>query len=246
MINFAKSEWNGFERLDFTLFDTACIVVKPKKAREGNPFVFRMEFFDAFPWADIAMCHEGYHVVYIDAHDKYGHDNAVEIQHKFHLWLIENMNLAEKAVLFGFSRGCLYTINYTYHYSENVSVIYLDAPVCNILSWPAGKGKGTGTPECWTQLQEVYGMSEGQLLSYRGNPVDRAEFVAEKKIPVMLVVGLSDTLVPYEENSKIFAERFVRAGGEIEIIEKPGCEHHPHSLEEPKPIVDFILAHDKQ
>ena len=30
-------------------------------------------------------------------------------------------------------------------------------------------------------------------------------------------------------------------GGLVEIILKPGCDHHPHSLEEPEPVVDFIV-----
>lgn len=31
------------------------------------------------------------------------------------------------------------------------------------------------------------------------------------------------------------------AGGEIELIRKRGIGHHPHSLKNPEPIVDFIL-----
>ena len=27
----------------------------------------------------------------------------------------------------------------------------------------------------------------------------------------------------------------------VEVIIKPGNDHHPHSLPDPKPIVDFIL-----
>ena len=32
-------------------------------------------------------------------------------------------------------------------------------------------------------------------------------------------------------------------GGEIVLIVKPGGKHHPHSLKDPTPIVDFILKH---
>ena len=30
-------------------------------------------------------------------------------------------------------------------------------------------------------------------------------------------------------------------GGNVELIIKPGCDHHPHSLEDPQPVVDFIM-----
>ena len=37
--------------------------------------------------------------------------------------------------------------------------------------------------------------------------------------------------------------RYKALGGEIVVIAKPGCDHHPHSLKDPAPIVDFILKH---
>ena len=32
-------------------------------------------------------------------------------------------------------------------------------------------------------------------------------------------------------------------GGEIVVIAKPNCDHHPHSLTDPTPIVEFVLKH---
>jgi hypothetical protein len=29
----------------------------------------------------------------------------------------------------------------------------------------------------------------------------------------------------------------------MEIIVKPGVDHHPHSLKDPAPIVEFIVKH---
>ena len=61
--------------------------------------------------------------------------------------------------------------------------------------------------------------------------------------PVLLVQALSDTVVPPEENGLPFLERLRAAGGTIELIEKPGADHHPHSLDPPDRIVDFIERH---
>jgi hypothetical protein len=47
--------------------------------------------------------------------------------------------------------------------------------------------------------------------------------------------------VPYEENTALLAKKYEEAGGKIELIRKEGVGHHPHCLEDPKPIVDFIL-----
>ena len=55
--------------------------------------------------------------------------------------------------------------------------------------------------------------------------------------------GRADKCVPYSENGEIFAARVRAAGGVIETIVKPNCDHHPHSLEDPRPITDFIAEH---
>ena len=245
MKNIKQSEWMGFERIDFEIFGTSAIVVKPKTARKNNPFVFRAEFFGAFPYADVMLCENGYHIVYIDAHDKYGCNSAVELMHQFHEFLTKEFKLAKKAVVFGFSRGGLYAVNYAAKYPENVSVLYLDAPVLNILSWPAGLGSGEGDEKCWKQCLEVYGLTQGEALSFRGNPMDKIYKIAESNIPVISVVGCADNVVPYEENMKIFSKRFAECGGNIKVIEKPDCGHHPHSLENPEYICNFILKYDE-
>ena len=65
--------------------------------------------------------------------------------------------------------------------------------------------------------------------------------LAKAGIPVIHVFGDSDKVVPYEENTALLAKKYEEAGGKIELIRKEGVGHHPHCLEDPKPIVDFIL-----
>ena len=36
-----------------------------------------------------------------------------------------------------------------------------------------------------------------------------------------------------------------RRGGPIEVILKPGADHHPHSLKDPTRIVDFLIKNAK-
>lgn len=60
-------------------------------------------------------------------------------------------------------------------------------------------------------------------------------------IPIIHVVGDADDAVPPEDNSAIVEERYKKLGGEIVVIHKPGVGHHPHGLDDPKPLVDFIM-----
>ena len=55
------------------------------------------------------------------------------------------------------------------------------------------------------------------------------------------VVGDADEVVPVDENTAIFESKIKVAGGNIQVIHKPGIGHHPHSLPDPQPIVNFIL-----
>ena len=70
--------------------------------------------------------------------------------------------------------------------------------------------------------------------------------LAKAKIPLLHVVGDADVAVPVSENTAILEARYKKLGGKIQVIHKPGIGHHPHSLKDPKPIVDFILKHSGQ
>ncbi len=58
--------------------------------------------------------------------------------------------------------------------------------------------------------------------------------------------SLSITLPPVSENTAIIEQRYKTMGGQIQVIHKTDVGHHPHSLKDPKPIVDFILKHAQQ
>ncbi len=232
--------WNDFVRYDFTFKGNDATLVLPKQPAEGKPWIFRAEFFGAFPSADIALCKQGYHIAYIKNSDKFGCDESLEVMREFHDYLVSQYSLNEKTVLFGFSRGGLYSVNYAYKYPEKVAVLYLDAPVLNILSWPAGLGTGIGSEKDWMLCKQCYGLTNGTALSFRGNPIDKAEPLAKLGIPIISVCGDADKTVPYSENTQIFAQRYKAAGGTISVIVKPGVDHHPHSLENPESIIKFI------
>ncbi|MFM7138504.1 MAG: hypothetical protein ACKO1M_15790 [Planctomycetota bacterium] len=42
---------------------------------------------------------------------------------------------------------------------------------------------------------------------------------------------------------RLVERRYRELGGTIEVIHKPGVGHHPHGLDDPSPVVDFILRH---
>ena len=49
-------------------------------------------------------------------------------------------------------------------------------------------------------------------------------------------------MVPVDENTKVLQERYEKLGGKITVIIKKGIGH-VHGLDDPTPIVDFVLKH---
>ncbi len=237
----AEHTWRGFPREDFEFNGHLCILVRPHEALPGRPWVWRTEFFDAFAQADEAMARAGCFIAYIRLSDRYGCPSAVEDMEAFRAMLVEKYALADRPFLFGFSRGGLYAVNYALTYPGHAGKLYLDAPVLDIRSWPGGLGKAAREEKCWRECLACYDLTEETARSFGRNPLDRAEELAKLNIPVVLVAGGADETVPYDENGLPFAARFRRAGGRIRVIVKPGCGHHPHSLEDPTPIAAFLL-----
>ncbi len=236
------SLWGGYERLDFLVDDRACILVRPKTPLPGNPWIWRMEFFGAFPQADLALLAKGYSVAYMDVQNMYGAPVALDHLDKFYADLESHYQLAPKVVLEGFSRGGLFALNWAERNPGKVASLYLDAPVCDFKSWPGGKGHGESSPKDWENLKKAYGLTDEQALAYP-TPLDDLKPLADAKIPILVVCGDLDTTAPVAENTAILEQRYKALGGEIKVIHKPGVAHHPHSLADPTPIVDFLLAH---
>lgn len=238
-----KSQWNGFDRYDFVVDGRTGFIVAPKSTAPGKPWAWRTEFFGHEPQGDIALLGKGFHVAYYKVSDMYGAPQAIEWMRKFQDYVEQQFGLAKRAVLEGFSRGGLYAFNYAATHPDKVAALYLDAPVLDIRSWPGGKGKGAGSKTCWEQCLKIFNLTEKTAKDFKGSPLDRIEPVAKAKIPILSVCGETDKVVPFDENTAILAKRYRELGGEIEVICKPNCDHHPHSLKDPTRIVNFILRH---
>ncbi len=234
------TDWRGYDKIEFELDGKEGFVVLPKVFAEGRPWVWRAEFFEDFDQADMALLEQGYCRAYYRQNDQYGCPQAVEGMRKFQSYVMRVFGLAEKAVIVGLSRGGLYAFNYAATYPEQVAVMYLDAPVLDIRSWPGGKGKGIGAAREWQECLAAYGLSEETSLSAKVSPLDRIESVASAGIPIILVAGDADNVVPYLENGALLVRRYRELGGTIVSVVKEKVGHHPHSLTDPGSIVTFI------
>ncbi len=219
----------------------AKIVIPHEKNNNAN-WIWRARFWGHEPQVDKALLEKGFHVAYIDVADLFGNQEAVELWNDFYRFCVDEYNLNSKVVLEGMSRGGLIIYNWASKNTEKVFCIYADAPVCDIKSWPGGLYKGKGSSQDWEKCLKEYDLDKESVLDFKGIPIYTCVNVAKAKIPVLHVCGDSDKVVPYEENTGLLVKNFEEAGGKIELIIKKDVGHHPHCLENPKPIVDFILT----
>ncbi|MCL6267105.1 GDSL-type esterase/lipase family protein [Flagellimonas myxillae] len=237
----SQQNFHGFQQTNFKYAGLACKVVQPKRTAKGRPWVLRSRFWGHEPQTDIALLERGYHIAYCDVANLFGNKEAVERWNTFYE-LMTKAGLSEKVVLEGMSRGGLIMYNWASENPEKVICTYADAPVLDGTSWPGGKGEGLGSTTDWEQFKKVYEITnEKKLDQFTGNPIHKTTTLAKAGFPMLHVCGEADKVVPVAENTTPFEQKIKAAGGNIKTVYKPDVGHHPHSLANPSPIVDFIL-----
>ena len=228
LIKINISEWKNHKKIDFTdeVGGRESYIVFPDNPLPDKPWVWRTEFFGAFDTVDTALLDKGWFLAYHKASDMYGCPQAIEYFREFQDTVELKFNLSPKPVLFGFSRGGLYAVNYALKYPDRVGCLYLDAPVLDMNTWPGFHGETRESIDC----MRWYGGN-------RDNPIDN---VGSLTVPVILVAGDADDLVPMNANAQRMHDICAESGIKIEFVIKKGIGHHPHSLDDPTPVIKFI------
>ena len=237
--------WHGYARHKFLFEGAEAWVVEPKSPNAFGRFSWCMMFPDAFTdrCAAPMLLSRGYYHVFLSVGNSFGAPSAVEKLHAFHTMLMRR-GLHSQAILIGISRGGLYAHRYAATHPEHVSVIYDDAAVLDYQSWPGGKGKGKGSQSDWLELKKLYGFeSDQQAAEYPHTPLKTLAILAKHKIAIVAVVGDEDDVVPSAENTLPAEQRYKELGGEFVVFHKPGVGHHPHGLDDPTSVADFIEMH---
>lgn len=235
-IEMQKSQWHGCDKYDFKVEGRDAIVVVPQNPAPGNPWIWRPAFFNAFPSVDVALLEAGWHVGYYDVTHLYGSPRAVRLAKSYFDTVVEEFGVQDKAVVEGFSRGGFFSFAWAATYPELVSALYLDAPVCNMLVWP-----GRNNPGLWKDFLKEWGLEDEEVPDdFWGNAIHHIQTIQAAGLPIFTVCGGKDTVLPFEKNMKLVRTAFQEIGGVVEMIVKPDGDHHPHSLDDPEPIVDFL------
>lgn len=215
------------------------VLVKPDCEANGKWAVYT-EYFWAFPDTAMELLERGWHVAYLENINRWGLEADQEARHRFCAYLHKKYGLADKCVPIGMSCGGLHAVKYAGMYPQDIAMLYLDAPVLNLLSCPMKFGKGEARPEWVRECLDALQMTESDMISYRRHPLDYIPILVENKIPVLMIYGDIDEEVYYSENGFLLENAYRKAGVPIHVISKEGCGHHPHGLENPAVAADHI------
>lgn len=239
----SQTLWHGYQMETFVFENKPAILVYPQEARYG--LAIKTEYWDAFPEAiEIPLLESGFHLCYIQNENRFGTEPDIDRKARFLQALKADHSIKGRCVPVGMSCGGIFGIHLAAKYPELIGCLYLDAPVVNFLSWPCGFGKGVGTNENFEEILQALSLeSVSEILGLRNMPLDRIPDLVRNRIPACMVYGDSDQLVPYRENGRYIENAYRSAGVELEVYAKEGCDHHPHGMKDPAPIVEFIAKH---
>lgn len=243
-MEFTKSEWHGYECLDFKFEDYDAFLVVPKCEPNGK-WALKTEYRGAFPATECELLSRGWHVAFRTNKNRWATRDQIECTARFVKFVSEEFGLESRCSTVGMSCGGLIATTLAAAHPELIDVLYIDAPVLNLLSCPCGMGVADDL--IYPEFSRVTGYTKSTILSYRDHPIDKMHILLGNDIPVVLVAGDSDHVVPYLENGAVLADYYQKNGGRIKVWVKPGCDHHPHGLtDREKEVADVIEEFARQ
>jgi len=209
----------------------------------GKPWILYTPTLPSYPdkaeqWMHEQFTKAGVAVAGIDTGESYGSPAGVEAAEALHAEMVRR-GYSKRPAALGRSRGGLGASAWAIAHPELTAGMGGIYPVYDWRSYP---GLEKAAP--------AYGLSPDELASGAGElcPVERIAVAAEAGVPVCIIHGDSDTVVPIERNSSELERRY-KAAGKGDLVKLIVAEGQGHSMWkgffECQELVDFLIARAK-
>jgi alpha-beta hydrolase superfamily lysophospholipase len=196
----------------FLLQDRPAFVLLPPESKRAKPqpWVMYAPTLPGLPDEHEKWMHEqflaaGIGVAGIDIGEAYGSPKGQELFTALHTELVDKRGFATKPCLLGRSRGGLWVTSWACAHPDKVAGIAGIYPVFDLRTYP---GLTSAAPAYGLKPEEL----EAKLAEL--NPIERVAALAKTKVPVYLIHGDDDKVVPLKENSAEFVARYKAVGAE--------------------------------
>lgn len=177
----------------------------------------------------------GIAVAGVDVGEAYGSPQSHKSFDALYRELTEKRGFARKPALLGRSRGGLWVTSWAIANPNRVAAIAGIYPVFDFTTYP---GSDKAAP-AYALTPDVLRAREAEL-----NPIKRIDVLARAKVPVFLIHGDSDKVVPLEPNSGEFFKRYKEAGAgsfvTLEVLKNQGHNFYEGFFRS-QALVDFVI-----
>ncbi len=214
------------------------------KRKSPQPWVFYAPTLAGYPdehekWMHQQFLDAGIAVAGIDVGEAYGSPASRKLFDSFYTQMTDNRGLAKKPCLLGRSRGGLWVSSWACDHPERFAGLAGIYPVFDFRTYP-GIAKAS----------VAYAVSADELEKniVQWNPIARAEVLGKAKLPVFIIHGDEDKVVPLKENSQSLADAYKKAEAAesitLEVVKGQG-HNFWEGFFRSQALVDFVIARAK-
>jgi pimeloyl-ACP methyl ester carboxylesterase len=214
------------------------------KRSTPQPWVMYAPTLAAFPdvheqWMHQQFLDEGIAVAGLDVGEAYGSPKGRAGLLDLYVELTGKRGFASRPVLLGRSRGGLWVTSWATANPDKVAGIAGIYPVFDLRTYPS-----------LAKAAPAFELSENELKAKLDdlNPINHVDILAKHNVPVFLIHGDDDKVVPLEQNSAELVARYkaAGAGNAVSLIVAKGQGHNYwEGFFRCQGLVDFVIARAK-
>ena len=227
---------------EFSVGQSKCFVLDGNSTAKEKPWVWYAPSFPGHPdpshsWYINKLIEQGISFAGCDQGEVRGSPASISRFSDFYQEMVIK-GYSKKPVLLGQSRGGLMMLSWAVRNPEKFAAYAGIYPVQNLRSWPMKWSLGATLRD--------FGMDEKTFIQRidEHNPINHLGEMAKAQVPIFIVHGDSDKVVPLEENSKVVEKRYQELGGKVEVEVVPGAGHQAiDAFFKSKNLVEFLIKH---
>ena len=231
-----------YEPVEFWVGSSKCFVLDANSSNQNKPWVWYAPTLPAHPdpshsWYIDKLLEKAISFAGCDQGEVRGSPKSVGRFTKFYNEMVDR-GYSKKPILLGQSRGGLMMLSWAVKNPNKVKAFAGIYPVLNLRSWPMTRNLSSTLAD--------FEMDQGTFLKTVDlhNPIHQLEGLAQAKVPLFMVHGDSDRIVPLEENTEIVINRYTKLGGGAEVKVVPGKGHQVgDDFFKSKELMEFIIQH---
>jgi dipeptidyl aminopeptidase/acylaminoacyl peptidase len=210
----------------FLVQDRPAFVLLPaeKERRTPQPWILYAPTLPGYPddhekWMHEQFLAAGVAVAGIDVGESYGSQPGRKLFSALYEELTKKRGFASKPCLLGRSRGGLWATSWACDHPDQVAGIAGIYPVFDLRTYPG-----------IVKAAPAYGLTPDELAMSlsENNPIERVGVLAKSKVPVFIIHGDDDKVVPLKENSAELLARYEAAGAKdaVTLVVAKGQGHN--------------------